>query len=109
VHLVDIAPLHVELASKASQRQPDFPLVSATVGDALALAWEDRSIDAVLLFGPLYHLTNREDRLKALRESYRVLKPGGRLLAAGISRFASTLDGLRRGYLKDGAFEQIVR
>ncbi|HLV79713.1 MAG TPA: class I SAM-dependent methyltransferase [Chthonomonadaceae bacterium] len=108
VHLIDITPLHVQLAEEASRRQPEAPLASARVGDACALSWEAGTVDAALLFGPLYHLTDRKDRLQALREAYRVLKPGGVLLAAGISRFASTLDGLRRGFLKDPQFAEIV-
>jgi len=108
VHLVDITPLHVEMAREASRRQPEAPIASANVGDACSLPWKDESLDAVLLFGPLYHLTDRQDRLQALREAYRVLKPGGVLLGVGISRFASTLDGLRRGVLKDPIFAEIV-
>jgi len=78
------------------------------VGDACSLAWKAETVDAVLLFGPLYHLTDEKDRLTALRETYRVLKSGGVLLAVGISRFASTLDGLRSGFLKDPRFAEIV-
>jgi SAM-dependent methyltransferase len=63
----------------------------------------------VVLFGPLYHLTDRVDRLEALREAHRVLRPGGTLLAVAISRFASALDGLCRGFLKDPQFAKIVR
>src|SRR5262245_36516718 len=109
VHLIDITPMHVELAKKASESQPQSPLASAEIGDARALTHSTGIADAVLLFGPLYHLTVREDRLQALREAHRVLKPGGICLAVGISRFASTMDGLRRGLLKDPQFAEIAK
>ena len=108
VHLIDVVLLHVELAKEAAGRQPDAPLASVNVGDACSLSWKDESVNAVLLFGPLYHLTNRNDRLRALREARRVVKPGGVVLAVGISRFASTLDGIRSGFLKDAQFAAIV-
>lgn len=108
VHLIDIVPLHVESARKASAQQPEFPLASAEVGDACSLLWDDAHFDAVMLFGPLYHLTDKRDRKKALSEAYRVLKAGGVLMAVGISRFASTFDGVRSGFLKDPAFVEIV-
>jgi SAM-dependent methyltransferase len=65
-------------------------------------------MDAVLLLGPLYHLPDRADRLQALAEAGRVCRPGGVIIAAAISRFASTLDGLRGGYLEDPAFAAIA-
>jgi ubiquinone/menaquinone biosynthesis C-methylase UbiE len=64
--------------------------------------------DAVLLLGPLYHLTERSDRIQALREARRILRPGGILLAAAISRFASLIDGLSSGFFRDAAFREIV-
>jgi len=109
VHLIDITPVHVELAKKASESQPQSPLASAEVGDARALKLATESADVVLLFGPLYHLTAKQDRLQALREAHRVLKPGAICLAVGISRFASTMDGLRRGLLKDARFAEIAK
>src|SRR5436309_942768 len=74
VHLVDAVPLHVEQARQAGQAQPDHPLAGLAVGDARRLDWADAAVDAVLLLGPLYHLTAREDRVQALRESRRVLR-----------------------------------
>jgi SAM-dependent methyltransferase len=62
----------------------------------------------VLLFGPLYHLTDAADRRRALAEARRVLRPGGRLLAAAISRYASLLDGLYKGWLADPALTAMV-
>jgi hypothetical protein len=61
------------------------------------------------LLGPLYHLIAREDRLLALREARRVLRPEGVLCAAIISRFASAFDGLWRGLLDDPTFAAIVK
>ena len=62
----------------------------------------------VLLLGPLYHLIESEDRQRALAEARRVLRHGGVLVAAGISRWASTLDGLSRELLLDKDFASIV-
>lgn len=78
------------------------------VGDARAIPCDDRSADAVLFFGPLYHLTDSHERIKAIREARRVLRTGGVLLAVAISRFASALDGIGRGSIRDPHFIQIV-
>jgi ubiquinone/menaquinone biosynthesis C-methylase UbiE len=108
VHLIDAVPLHVDQAREASASQRNAPLASAEVGDARRLMCDDDSVEAVLLLGPLYHLTSRDDRLQALREAYRVVRPEGVVAAAAISRFASTYDGLIRGFLEDPTFEEIV-
>jgi ubiquinone/menaquinone biosynthesis C-methylase UbiE len=108
VYLVDPVPLHVEQATAASVAQPEAPLVGVELGDARSLSQGDESVDAVLLLGPLYHLTLRDDRIQALREALRVVRPGGVVVAAAISRFASTIDGLLRGFLLDPEFEGIV-
>ena len=107
VSLVDPLPLHVGTAEAVSAAQPDAPF-HARVGDARELPDPDDSCDAVLLFGPLYHLTERDDRLRALAEARRVVRPDGVVLAVGISRFASVFDGLRAGYLLDAEFQHIV-
>ena len=108
VHLVDPVLLHVEQARTAIAARPGAALASANVGDARSLQLPDASADAVLLLGPLYHLPERADRLQALTEARRVCRPGGVVIVAGISRFASTLDGLRGGYLADPAFAAVA-
>jgi ubiquinone/menaquinone biosynthesis C-methylase UbiE len=109
VHLVDPVLIHVQQAQAASNAQPETPIASCTVGDARYLQWGDSSVDAVLLMGPLYHLTEAGDRKLALSEARRVLKTGGLVFAAGISRFASTIDGLTSGDFLDPAFREIMR
>jgi SAM-dependent methyltransferase len=104
VHVVDLTPRHIEKV-----RDDLGPLgVTAAVGDARGLDHADSSFDVVLLLGPLYHLTDRADRLQAWREAMRVVGPGGLVAAAAINRFASLFDGLARGYLFDPEFREIV-
>ena len=109
VHLVDPVPVHVQQAQAASDAQPETPIASCTLGDARELEFEDAGADAILLLGPLYHLVEPQDRARALSEAFRVLKPGGHLFAVGISRFASTIDGLDSGYFLDPVFQEIMR
>jgi ubiquinone/menaquinone biosynthesis C-methylase UbiE len=108
VHLVDPVSKHIQQANRASMGQPDFPLASAKIGDARSLDWKNNSMDALLFLGPLYHLTEREQRIKALREASRVTGQGGRIFVAIISRFASLLDGIFRHFLDDPAFIPVV-
>jgi ubiquinone/menaquinone biosynthesis C-methylase UbiE len=106
VVLIDVVPLHVNQAREAAARAGQT--IEARVGDARRLEAPSGSADAVLLLGPLYHLIERADRLRALREAWRVLRPGGCVVAAGVSRFASLLSGLYDGFLADPAFRAIV-
>ena len=108
VHLVDPVPLHIEQARIAARDRSVASFASAEVGDARALRLADASADAVLLLGPLYHLPERAERVLALAEAGRVCRRGGVIIAAGISRYASTLDGLRGGYLEDPAFAGVA-
>src|SRR5262245_41880118 len=84
--------------------------VDSAIGDARALDLEDDRFDAVLLLGPLYHLEDPEDRRLALREARRVVRPGGHVYAAAISRYAPRLDGLlvQRFHLKYPTMAEMV-
>ena len=107
VHLLDLVPEHIQQARSRSAGQ-QHPIAGMTVGDARHLEEPDGSMDAVLLLGPLYHLTERQDRITSLKEALRVLSPGGLLFAAAISRFASLLDSLRHGFFEDPLFAPIL-
>jgi ubiquinone/menaquinone biosynthesis C-methylase UbiE len=107
VHLVDPVPLHVEQARQAAGADPAVGFTAA-LGNARELAEPDASQDAVLLFGPLYHLTEAAHRRQALAQARRVLATGGRLLAMAVCRFASLLDGLYEDWLDDPVFRPIV-
>ena len=79
-------------AAEAGVRVEGFVHGSATDLSTFA----DGSFDAVMLMGPLYHLLELTDRERAVREAARVLRPGGVVFAAFISRYAELLDYARR-------------
>ena len=107
VHLIDAVPRLVREAQRRSAAAPRG-LASCRVADARSLPVPEATMSLVLLLGPLYHLVNAGDRSTTLQEAARVLRPGGILLAAGISRWASALDGLARDLFEDDRFLRIV-
>ncbi|NMO52733.1 methyltransferase domain-containing protein [Actinoplanes sp. TBRC 11911] len=101
VRVVDPVPEHVAAAATR-------PGVTAVLGDARSLPAADHTADAVLLLGPLYHLPERADRVAAWREAARVVRPGGLVVAATISRFASLFDGFVKGFYRDPRYRPLV-
>lgn len=99
VRLVDPVPRHVETARAKG--------VDAVIGDARVLAEADDSHDAVLLLGPLYHLPQREERLRALREARRVSRD--LVVAAVISRWSSMFESMLRGLVDSPGFVPMLR
>ncbi|HEX2143080.1 MAG TPA: class I SAM-dependent methyltransferase [Glycomyces sp.] len=103
VTLVDPVASQVEVAA-------ELPGVTAVVGDARELPCEDASFDAVLLMGPLYHLTDREHRVRAIAEARRCARPGGIVAAVTIGRTAGWNDyllslsyGIEKGSTPEGS------
>lgn len=90
--LVDLSAANVELG-KEKAREAGVTLEEAVHGNALDLsAFAHEAYDAVLLFGPLYHLTDPEDRDLAIKQALAKLRPGGLLFAAFINRYAFLVD-----------------
>ena len=83
VDLIDPIPRHVEAARACGLR--------AHLGDARDLPWDEDQFDAALMAGPLYHLTDPDDRRAALREAARVVRPGGLVAAVAFNRHANLL------------------
>ncbi len=92
VTLLDLSRRSLDLALEMATREGVY-LPPPVQGEAMALPAEDGGrYDAVLLLGPLYHLLDAADRLAAAREAWRVLRPGGTIFAAFITRFAPLRD-----------------
>jgi SAM-dependent methyltransferase len=104
VEVVDPVPAHVDEARAAGARAG----FTARVGDARELDAPEASADVVLLLGPCYHLTDEPARLRALSEARRVVRPGGPVFVAAISRYASLFDGLATGNIFEPRFQAIV-
>jgi ubiquinone/menaquinone biosynthesis C-methylase UbiE len=107
VYLLDANRKHVHLASERNDRESSR-LAFIGLGEAGHLPFSANDFDVVLLMGPLYHLDEPQQRQEALLEAKRVLKEGGLLFSAYISRFASLLDGYQSGYMIDPEFQSIV-
>ena len=74
----------VELVEKnLSVLKQNVPNINAFKGNALNLKkFKDNSFDCVLLLGPMYHLFRIEEKLQALNEAKRVVKPNGLIFVA---------------------------
>ncbi len=101
VHLLDPVPKHCAAAAKLG-------LAGVTLGDARALPWATGFASQALLLGPLYHLVERTHRLLALREAARVVRPGGFVVAAAISRWAGLLHSLVDGFVDHEPFWPVL-
>jgi len=92
VTLFDLSQGNLAFARQKAAEQ-GVVLESFEQGTATDLSrFADAEFDAVLLMGPLYHLLEEAERLQALLEARRVLKPGGLLAAVFISRYAAHRD-----------------
>ena len=58
----------------------NFPEAKFFVGDALSLPFQDNFFDKVYSIALLHHIPSEDFRIKVLKETKRVLKPGGILI-----------------------------
>ena len=87
---IDLSTEMLEIGRKKAAKSPYSQKITLENGDALALAYPDNSFDCVTMsFG----IRNVTDPLKCLKEIYRVLKPGGRIL---VLESAIPREGMRK-------------
>ena len=91
VHLFDISETNIKLSAELKHEYPNVHLKSAEVCDARSIPRKSKSADAVLLMGPLYSITEYEERILAIKESYRLLKDNGVLFTAALTPYGGLL------------------
>ncbi|UNL83046.1 class I SAM-dependent methyltransferase [Priestia koreensis] len=97
VTLTDLVPRLVEVAKeKAVELSVAEQFADFHVADARDLShFSDEVFDASLALGPMYHLQEKEDRNKAIKELYRVTKKDGFVFVAFMPRVRHVLNSLR--------------
>ena len=96
VTLTDLTPRLVEIAkSKADEYGVNELFEGFHVADACDLSmFSDETFDASLMLGPLYHLQQENERVRAVKELCRVTRKGGYVFVAFRSRINHALVSL---------------
>lgn len=106
VTAVELVEHNLEILKKNSSGLSN---IQAFQGDALNLErFEDESFDITLVFGPLYHLYEKNDVHKAIDEAIRVTKQDGVILFAFLSVYAILFDNYLQGNLVAGLEENFT-
>lgn len=117
VHLFDLSETNIKMSKELAKEYPTCRLAASEVCDARNVPRKDGSADAVLMMGPLYHITDYDERIKAIRESLRLLKKKGVLFTAALTPYSVLLynitvyspnGGRDNTYLEDAGFLSMV-
>lgn len=88
VHLFDLSETNILMSEELAEEYPGVRLKSALVCDARCIPRPDKSADAILLMGPLYSITEYNERILAIRECRRLLKDDGVLFSAALTPYS---------------------
>ena len=100
VHLADLSRTLLDEAEKRISEYGVKNVKSVRQVNAMDLSiYGDCSFDAVLLLGPLYHLTAKNERASCIKEVRRVLKPGGIVFASFIPYLSGAIGIAARMFL----------
>ncbi len=107
VHLFDISETNIKMSAELKHEYLDVHLKSAEECDACSIPRKSKSADAVLLMGPLYSITEYEERKLAIKESYRLLKDNGILFTAALTPYGGLLHRITvyHNFKDDKAYE----
>ena len=97
VTLADLSEALLAQAKKQKEENKVQNLISCDQVNATDLScYKDNFFDVVLLFGPLYHLTEKAEREKCVGEIRRVLKTGGKVFASFIPHLSGSIALVQR-------------
>jgi 2-polyprenyl-3-methyl-5-hydroxy-6-metoxy-1,4-benzoquinol methylase len=99
VTLADLSERLLEQA-RTYVEENDIPsLQSYDAVNAIDLSrYNDNSFDVIILFGPMYHLLDSDERNKCVSEVYRVLKPNGIIFASFIPYLTGAVGVVSRAF-----------
>lgn len=98
VHAVDPAPRMLALGREKARRRGVAERIEMQEGDVQSLAFADASFDGA---GIAFGIRNVPDRLRALREMARVVRPGGRVVVLELTEpRGSLLAPLARSWVR---------
>lgn len=95
VHLFDLSETNIAMSAELAEEYPGVHLASALVCDARSVPRPDGSADAVLLMGPLYSITEYEERIFSIKECRRLLREDGILFTAALTPYSVLVSRLR--------------
>ena len=88
VTLFDLSEENVKFASERG--------IKAIAGDARTVAEKfTEQFDHILLMGPMYHLLQESDRIKAVNSALKLLKTGGKIFISFISLSGGLIWGIK--------------
>lgn len=92
MYLADLSPDLIEKAREKSAKAGLDNIISCDIVNAVDLSiYENEQFDAVLLFGPLYHLLDKNEREQCVKEVNRVLKKDGKVFASFIPYLSGSI------------------